>query len=523
MHFDCHTHCSTHKHHALLSCAISAIIMCFLTHTAILRHNIFGSGYDLAAHSQYSWLISHYGLLEPSTLLSSAAPDFYASPLADHLSIILIPLAIIYKFIPSPLTLIVIQAACAWLFIIGIIRIIHKRLGNQFACIITSSALSLYPPLHLQVRNDFHTDAFIMLSIPWLWVGITERRHWLFFSFLLLALLAKETGALVMLAFGVALLATRRYRRFGIWMCITSTAWFLTSQILLHMLRGGKPQPATVWYYGYLGSNLTEIILNAICHPSKPLKLLLSSDAILSAIQMLLPLLFLPVICPLFFFPSLTPFVQAFITTWKPTRNIVYQGMMQCTGLLILGCVEATALLASMIGKMGKDSERKARSLNEFALACVLLFSAIFSWQAVFPHQLYLRREIRLQNIPRVQAIRDALSLIPDNAPVIASTHLLPHLANRRFLWMFEWHNPLRDRRFELTPKWRGEMPPEDVYIAIELTPLDIWKPITPEQLDKMKRWREIETLVENKHIVLLRYCPHDKRSRVEADYKIQD
>ena len=490
----------------MLSCAISSGIVCFLAYTAILRHSTFASGYDLATHSQFCWLISHYGFLEPSTILSSAAPNFYVSPLADHFSVVLMPLAIIYGLIPSPLTLVIAQAICAWLFIIGIAHIIHKRLSNQLARTVALAALSLYPPLHFQVRNDFHTDAFIILAIPWLWVGITEQRHWLFFLSLLLALSAKETCALVMLVFGMALLAKRQYRKFGVWMCSASIAWLFASQILLHMLRNGKPQPATVWYYGYLGNNLMEITLNAICHPSKPLRLLFSEDALLSAAQMLLPLLLLPIIRPLLFVPSLVPFVQAFISRWQPTRNIIYQGMMQCSGLLILGCVEAIGFIADTVKKGCKDNEAKAHNFCEFAVACWLLFSALLSWQLCFPHQLYLRREVKLANITRVQAIREALNLIPEDAPVIASWHLLPHLANRRFAWLFEWHNPLRNERLELTPKWRGKMPHDEAYIAIELVPLDAWKPITPQQLDEMKRWREIETLVENEYIALFRY-----------------
>lgn len=508
-------------HHQLAKALLYAIptaIMCWLAYTAILRHSIFGSGFDLAAHSQFCWLMSHHGLLEPSTLLSCASPDFYVSPLADHLSLVLMPLAIIYRLIPSPSTLIVIQVLCAWLFIIGVAHTICKRIGNQLARIAALSALSLYPPLHFQIRNDFHTDAFIMLAIPWLWLGVAEQRHWLFFLSLLLALSSKETGALTMLAFGAALLATRQYRKFGMWMCIISAAWLFASQMLLAMLRGGRLQPAMLWYYGYLGSSPMEIIFNMLRHPSKPLKLLLSKDALLSTIQMLSPLLFLPLISPLFFAPSLLPLVQAFISTWQPTRNIVYQVMMQCSGLLILGCVEAMAFIINLIEKRQRDSNRwEARNISEFGIACGLLFGALLSWQLIFPKQLYLKREVRLQNTERVQAIREALSLIPTDVPVIASTHLLPHLANRRFAWLFEWHNPLRDERFELTPKWRGKMPPMEVYIAIELTPLDVWKPITPQQLDEMKRWREIKILIENKHIVLLRYCPHSERSKGDA------
>ncbi len=495
----------------LLSYAILTAIMCFLTYTAIIRHIIFDSSGDLAIYSQFCWLINHHGLLEPSTLCYSVSPGVPISPLSEHFVVILIPLAALYRLIPSPLTLIITQAICAWLFIICIVYIIHKRLSNQFAAIIASIALSLYPPLHLQARGDFHPDAFIMLAIPWLWVGITEQRRWLFLSSLLLALLAKETGALAMMGLGIALLATRQYRKFGAWMCTTSMAWFFTSQLLLHVLRNGKPHPAMLAYYGYLGSNPAEIAVNALRHPSKPLGLLFKKDAMLIATQMLLPLLFLPLIRPLFFVPSLVPFAQAFISIHPQTRNIRYQGMMQCSGLLILGCVEAIAFAVYLIEKRCKGNEVKARNLGEFAIAFGLLSCALLSWHLVSPSEPYLNHEVMAQNITRVKAIREALSLIPENAPVIASGYLSPHLANRRFVWWFWWHNPLRDERGKLTPKWRGEMPQSEVYIAIGLTPLvnPKEKPLTLQQLEEIneiKRWREIETVIENEHIILLRY-----------------
>ncbi|MCS7252479.1 MAG: DUF2079 domain-containing protein [Armatimonadota bacterium] len=505
------------KHHLLLSYAISATIMCTLMCTASFHYSTFNSEPDLSIHSQFCWLISHHGLFEPATLLSSLL-GFQASPLADHFSILLIPLAVVYRLIPSPLTLIFIQSLCAWLFIFGVILVIHRRLSNPTAKIITSAALSLYPPLHFQLVFDFHMDAFIALSIPWLWIGITEQRLWLFLSSLLVALLAKETGALFMLAFGIALSFTGQYRRLGIWVCAASIAWLLASQFLLQTLRGYRMHTAALTFYGYLGSSLEEIILNAILHPSKLLELLLSQDTVLAAIQMLLPLLFLPAVCPLFFIPSLAPFIQVFVSAHQPMRNFAYWGLIPCSAFLILGCVESISLITdNLVRKIRNGSERKALNLSQFAIALALLSSTILSWQIVFPYELYFGHGLKHLNAPRVQAIKEALKLIPNGAPVIASAHLLSHLSNRRLVWMFEWDNPLRDERTRLSQKWHGEMPSEDVYIAVELTPLCTRctreKANILQQVKEMKRWRKIERLVENKHIVLLRYCPHDGHS----------
>lgn len=475
-----------------------------------MRHTIFGSGADLAGYAQFCWLISHHGLFAPSTILSSASPDFYVSPLADHLSLILVPIALIYRFLPSPVTLIIIQVLCAWLYIVGMIRIIQRRFTTPVVCALLSAALSLYPPLHFQIRNDFHTDVFVMLSIPWLWVGITERRHWLFLASLSLALFAKETGGLVMVAIGTALLFTRQHRKFGLWICVASAIWLLISQlIMLPYIRGHKPQPAIIWYYGYLGNDLAEIALNLLAHPSKPLKHLLSKEALLTTIQMLLPLLFLPMLHLPSFAPASVPFLQSFISEWEPTRNFIYQGMMPTAALLSIGCIEAIGLIGSLAGKLlSAGNSGGARKISEFLSAYSLILFTIASWQLIFPRQLYLQRDFQLEIKPRVNAIKRALALIPKDAPVIASTHLLPHLANRRYAWLFEWHNPLRDRKLKLTSnwRWRSERLHKDVYIAIELEPLDIWKPITPSQLEQIKRWKQIEVLLENKQIVLLKY-----------------
>lgn len=501
-----------HRHQLLLH-AIATIPICLTLKLSLTIHKLFGSGIDLAIFGQFCWLISNKGVFANSTILSSmfSCP---MSPLADHLSIVLLPISLIYKIFPSPATLIVIQALCAWLCILGIAQLVQMRLSNYIARAIVTLSLSLYPILHLQTMNDFHTDAFIMAVIPWLWISVLEKRLLLFWACLIVVLLSKETAPIVALPLGLMLLLKMEHRKFGLQACVASLVWFIVSQcFLLPPLRNHKPHPAFVCDYGYLGDSLSKALMVALMNPSKPMKFLLSEDALISLLAMLLPLSFLPLACPWAFITALVPFIHTFASSFPPMRSISYQGLMPLTALFMLGCVEGIANILRLISK--GDSTSKRHNLSEFSISLWLLSLVILSWalafnrQALFSYETLTRKGIEKRS-ERVEAIRQALRLIPDDAPVIASPRLLTHLSNREFAWLFGWSNPLRGSDGKLRPQWHGEKLANDVYIAVELKPTGMDDSRTQAEVATMRRWKQVEVLVENNYIVLLRYRASD-------------
>ena len=508
-----------HRHQLLLH-AIAILPMCLTLKLSLTIHKLFASGFDLAIFAQFCWLMANKGMFANSTILSSSF-SCPVSPLADHLSILLLPISLIYKIIPSPTTLIAIQVLCAWLCLIGILQLIQMRLSNHIALALVTVSLSLYPVLHLQAVNDFHTESFIMVSMPWLWISVLKKRLWLFWTCLIVVLLSKETAPVVALPLGLMLLLKSEHRKLGLQACVASIVWFTISQcFLLPPLRNYKPLPAFICDYSYLGDSLSKAFIAALINPSKPMKFLLSEDALLSLLVMLLPLSFLPLVCPLAFITALLPFIQTFASSYPPMRSIGYHGLMPLTALFMLGCVEGIANIVWFTSR--KDSTGKRRNISELSVSLWLLSLVTLSWILVPPYQQVLlsyktltRRGVE-KSFERVEAIRQALSLIPTDAPVIASARLLPYLSNREFVWRFDWNNPLRGSDGKLHPEWRGEKPTDDVYIAVELEPIGVQELITQpkgtrttqvaQELAMMKRWKQIEVLVENRYIALLRY-----------------
>jgi len=79
------------RRHQLLLHAIAILPMCLTLKLSLTIHKLFASGFDLAIFAQFCWLMANKGMFANSTILSSSF-SCPVSPLADHLSILLLPI-----------------------------------------------------------------------------------------------------------------------------------------------------------------------------------------------------------------------------------------------------------------------------------------------------------------------------------------------------------------------------------------------------------------------------------------------
>ena len=144
----------------LIICLLSFFI--FATLLSYKRYLNFGDAiFDYGLQEQIVFNISN------GNLFSSSVEGI--NYLGDHFSPILILPAIIYKFIPGPLTIFAIQSGCITISALGIFLLADKILKKRYISFLLTILFCFYTPISVLLIWDFHE---IVLALPFLIWGI---------------------------------------------------------------------------------------------------------------------------------------------------------------------------------------------------------------------------------------------------------------------------------------------------------------------------------------------------------------
>jgi uncharacterized membrane protein len=168
-----------------------------------------GRGYpsfDLAIFDQGIWLLSHFH--DPFVTIIGR-PLF-----GDHAQFILLPVAVIYRLLPEPEGLLLLQ----WTFIgataLPIYFTARKLIGSRLVATMLGAAFLLNPVAQQVNTMQFHPECFLVFFVVCaIWAAIESRYGWLL-AMVILALLVKEDVAELILPIGLWVLL-RRDRRWG--------------------------------------------------------------------------------------------------------------------------------------------------------------------------------------------------------------------------------------------------------------------------------------------------------------------
>ncbi len=122
---------------------------------AVGRCRLHVATWDLAIFDQACWLLAHG---EGTLLTTRNMPVF-----AHHLNLWLLPLAVLYRLVPGPATLLVVPTLAATAAAIPLFAL-ARRLTRSDACATIWALLYLsYPPLGRMLLHDFHCEP---LALP---------------------------------------------------------------------------------------------------------------------------------------------------------------------------------------------------------------------------------------------------------------------------------------------------------------------------------------------------------------------
>jgi uncharacterized membrane protein len=376
-------------------------------------HAFHAPAFDMGIFDQGVWLLSHF----KSPFVTIYGQNMFG----DHTVFIMLFFVPLYWLWSTPETLLVVQAMALAVGGFPVYLIGRKVLRSRWLALIPTLAYLLYPALGWLNLENFHPDAFYVPLALFALCFAAYGRWRRYLVMVALLLLVKEDAWLFLVPLG-AFVAIRLNRKIGLVTVGLAVGWFvLVFWGLQPWLSGASAGAYDAWRIPFGGAG--GLAKMAVTQPWEVIAYMLTADKIKYLLQLLTPLLFLPLLdwrsliaVPVLFFNLISTF-------WYQS-NLKYH----YTSLIIpVLCVSAI---------YGLERFRKL-NVRWALVTCALLVTVVcgYFWGPLpgsrvpssFPDPKYAA----------CLAADEALTLIPPDAVVAAEDKFAAHLANREVVYVF--------------------------------------------------------------------------------------
>ena len=485
--------------------ALWALILLFIVTfggLGIARHLSFNShALDLGTMAQAAWNTAHGRILEYTPLFEEYTP---APPLSNRLvtgklELIFLLIAPLYRLFPTPILLIVLQALALGLSAWPLYHTLHMILRSQRAALFLAAAYLFYLPLHYVVMADFHPSALAPFFLTWA-VYFWHQRRWRGFVLALLgALLCRVDVAFVLGGMALLLLYERRWRMAAVTLALAAGWFYLDFFVIVPWAEaryGPDPVNLIGQRFGRYGDGPIQIMVGLLTHPRDLVALLLEREKIQTFFDLLAPVGWLP----LFALPWLLP--AAPLTFLNLLAESAWQGTVRAhyfapiLPFLFLAAAHGIRWLHNQIAYWRPPDRRLwGYGLALYVLISVLLVDFFFS---PFPPGRAFRLSAFWTWSPHHEAIRRVMAQVEPDSRLSAQSNLLPHLAHRRYLYLYPSGDQVADEIL-LDLDFSAERAPLDFYAFYQSVEALVRKPEFG-----LKAW-------DNGVLLLARGYPHDE------------
>lgn len=381
----------------------------------VQQYQRFGvNAFDLGIFDQGLWLLSRFQ--DPFVTVRGV------HLFGDHTSFLMIPLAPLYWVAPHAEALIVFTVV---LMALGapLAYLAARAIGapGLLAAMVGIGYLAA-PATQWNIRDTFHPELFVIpLLIGSFLLFARDRDTW-GLALALVALLAKEDAALIVVPFGLFVWWWFGKRRDGLIIAAAGVVFlFLAFEVLLPSF-SPTGQMLYQWRYTRLGNGFFGIAAGLVLHPE------VLGEALLDPARwQYLALVVLPLPLALAAPRVLLVAVPAALANLVSTHPYQYEIEYHYSTYLLIGVVLAAVIGAKHVG----DWEGKGWRYGALALSLVAAL-AFVSWSPLStpwsqPHSHH-------------DAAGEAIALIPPDAVVSAWNRYVPHLTHRTTI--YEFPNP---------------------------------------------------------------------------------
>ncbi|MEK7324612.1 MAG: DUF2079 domain-containing protein [Chloroflexota bacterium] len=402
-----------------------AIYVIAFSWLSLQRHATYNStGLDLGIYDQAIWNTSQGRFFEASIEADNLLGDH-----ASFLTLFYVPL---YWLWPDVRVLLIAQTMVLCAGAVPIALLARRRLNNDWLVVCVVLVYLLYPALGFINRYDFHPEVLVLPVMLWGWFFIDQKRWMPTAACLALTILGKEYMGVEVAGYGVYILLSirdsRPMKRLGLAaLCIGPLWTLLMIGLVIPSFRHELPANFTERYLWFLGHNAPE---------TARLVFLLYTKVVFLP-EMLAPLLFLPLVSAFQLVPALIPLAITLLSSAPAQATIYFHYMVEFMPSLFA----ATVYSMEKLIHAGKESAGRASPRQLGVWLCGgMVIASLGYWLIRNPFSFSVPpiyyAVVGPQPRSNAESIAAALQLIPQDSCVIASNHLVPHLSQRRQLYL---------------------------------------------------------------------------------------
>jgi uncharacterized membrane protein len=469
--------------------AATAIYVLLFGLLSIARHDSFRAhALDLGTMDQAAWNTLQGRVLERTPLYRHPAEGSrYENRLLDaKLELIFVPLSGLYWLWSDPRVLLIVQTAFLAGGAIPLFSLVYDRLSDAkplgtlpeapsgaraearprrrtpvspttpnaaLPAVLLTVAYLLYLPLHYVNMADFHPSALMVPFLIAAWRAMRRQRWGRYYLWLALALCCRVDAAFVALAMGAVVMASQKgARQHGLCTLVLAVAWLaIDFGVVVPVVRqvyGPGAGDLVSRRFGALGGGPLDALRTLVARPGFVLAQLADRDKAQAVFDLLAPVGFTSLLCPLALLPALPVLGINLLaeSTWQHSIHAHY--MAAVIPFVWIAAGEGVARLWK------KWSPKWAGVLALFCLINTLLIAWAFS---PFPPGRTFRLASLYQPSAYEENLRSVIARIPDSASVCAQSDLHPHLSQRRDAALF--------------PRCRLREGEEAEYVILDLDP----------------------------------------------------
>jgi len=441
------------------------------------RYNVFRTlAFDLGIFDQGTWLLSRFR--EPFVTVRGL--DLFA----DHTSGILFLVAPLY-WIWADVRLLIVLTGAALAAGGPLTYLAGRTVGLKPRWAAGAAVLYLLQPtIAWQAWDSFHPEVLAIPLLLWAFVAMMRDRNGWALLAIVLVLLTKEDAGLAVAPLGL-LMALRWKKRIG-WLVAAAgvVAFLVAFGVVLPTL---SPSGSLLYTdrYAAIGTGPLGIATGILTRPWVLLEGFRTMSQVAYVSMILLPLP-IALLAPWALLATGPVLFANLLSAHYYQYDIRYHYSAFLIPLLTIAAVTGLARLVA------RRRPPAARHVMAWCLAAAVLGQLLFS-----PFPLGPRRNDWVGRPVNVSAAREAVSLIPDDAVVSASSVLLPHLSQRPEIYLFPTPFLRHDYGLQDT-----ELPdPERVEWVASTTALF---PEHREMLDTLMASPEFEVVLDAGTVVVL-------------------
>lgn len=348
--------------------------------------------------------------------------------LGDHFRPIFFLIVPFYAVFRSPLLLLFLQALTMGFTAVPVYLIGKKLISGSWGALFAFLYL-IYPATGYVNSFEFHPVAlatFFLAMAAWGWV---RDRLWIYYLFSALGVLCREEIALVLCFFGLYSLLMRRRWTWWLISMFAGGIWFvLCVNVFIPYFKKG-PFEYTLLLSRF-GDNLGLAFINMLRNPAGVVRFLLMSPKPITVLQLLAPVLFLPILSPLGLLPALPIVMSNFLSSYAMAWTIYCQYTAAVIPFIFLSLILAVSrLLARFPGRAF------GLSLGVALVAASVCSNFIVGPPASAVKNIF-RGEAVAGDVPVLRAVVDSLD---GEDGIVATFRFLPLLSSRRSLYPFHY------------------------------------------------------------------------------------